>query len=103
MPVILKRPRALSDLAEIWDYIADDSEERADALVDTIDRKFQLLATQSKMGRVRDELVKGLRSFPVGRYIIFYRAISEGIEVVRVLHGSRDLDTIFHPDDDTST
>ncbi|MEN6437497.1 MAG: type II toxin-antitoxin system RelE/ParE family toxin [Syntrophobacter sp.] len=101
MPVILKRPRARSDLAEIWDYIADDSEARADAFVESIDQEFQLLATRPNMGRVRDELAKGLRSFPVGRYIIFYRPISEGIEVIRVLHGSRDLETVFRPDEDT--
>lgn len=103
MPVILKRPRARSDLAEIWDYIADDSEARADAFVESIDQEFQLLATRPNMGRVRDELAKGLRSFPVGRYIIFYRPISEGIEVIRVLHGSRDLETVFRPDEDIST
>lgn len=43
------------------------------------------------MGRLRGELATGLRSFPVGRYVIFYRALSNGIEIVRVLHGARDL------------
>ena len=43
MAVIIKRPRALSDLAEIWDYIADDSEARADAFVATIDAKQRRL------------------------------------------------------------
>nr|WP_245754608.1 type II toxin-antitoxin system RelE/ParE family toxin [Candidatus Accumulibacter aalborgensis] len=41
----------------------------------------------------------GLRSFPAGRYIIFYQQISEGIEIVRVLHSARDLNAIFDPDD----
>jgi len=41
MPIIVKRPKALSDLAQIWDYIADDSPERADAFLATIDAKFQ--------------------------------------------------------------
>ena len=100
MPVIIKRPRARSDLAEIWDYIADDSEARADAFIDTIDRKFQALAGRPNMGRQRDELAEGLRSFPVGRYVIFYRVLPDGIEVVRVLHGARDLDAVFHPDDE---
>ena len=43
MPIIVKRPKALGDLAEIWDYIADDSVERADAFITTIDAKFQTL------------------------------------------------------------
>ena len=41
MPVIVNRPRALLDVAEIWDYIADDSEVRANAFINTIDQKFK--------------------------------------------------------------
>ncbi len=96
MPVILKRPSALSDLVEIWEYIAEDSEARADAFVETIDRKFRALAENPGMGRTRDELAEGVRSFPVGRYIIFYRSLMDGIEVVRILHGARDLKPHFH-------
>jgi len=99
MPVIIKRPLARSDLSEIWDYIADDNETRADAFVDIIDQKFQALASYPNMGRSRDELEEGPRSFPVGRQVIFYRVIAEGVEIIRVLHGSRDLNAIFNPDD----
>jgi len=99
MPVIIKRPFARSDLTEIWDYIADDNETRADAFVDLIDQKFQELARHPNMGRARDELAEGLRSFPVGRHVIFYRVVPEGVEIVRILHGSRDLNAIFSPDD----
>jgi len=98
MPFIIQAPRAVSDLAEIWDYIADDSEGRADAFIDVVDRKIRALARRSQIGRTREELAEGLRSFPVGRYIIFYRTMPKGIEIVRVLHGARDLDTIFHED-----
>jgi toxin ParE1/3/4 len=98
MPVIVIRPRAQSDLAEIWNYIADADEMGADAFIDTIDLKFQALRERPNMGRARDELAEGLRSFPVGRYVIFYRILSEGIEIVRVLHGARDLAPIFLPD-----
>jgi toxin ParE1/3/4 len=99
MPVIIKLPRAKSDLVEIWDYIADDSEARADSFVDMIDEKLLALASNPGMGRAGDELAQGLRSFPVGRCVIFYRSISEGVEIVRVLHGSRDIDALFQPDD----
>ncbi len=99
MSIILKRPLARSDLSEIWDYIADDNEARADAFVDLIDQKIQALARQPNMGRARDELAEGLRSFPVGRHVIFYRVVPAGIEIVRILHGSRDLNAIFNPDD----
>lgn len=99
MPIIIKRPLARDDLSEIWDYIADDNERQADTFVDLIDQKFQELARHPNMGRSREELDEGLRSFPVGRYVIFYRIIPEGIEIIRVLHGSRDLNAIFAFDD----
>lgn len=50
---------------------------------------------QTGMGRRRDELAPGVQSFPFGRYIVFYRVVSDAIEVVRVLHGARDIETIF--------
>ncbi|MGH7840379.1 MAG: type II toxin-antitoxin system RelE/ParE family toxin [Candidatus Binataceae bacterium] len=96
MPRILKRPRALADLAEIWGFIADHSEARADAFIDTLDRKFRILGQKPKIGRSRDDLAPNLRSFPVGRYVIFYLPITGGIEIVRVLHGARDVPAFFH-------
>jgi toxin ParE1/3/4 len=47
------------------------------------------------MGRTRDELAAELRSFPVGRYVVFYMPLDDGVDVIRVLHGSRDIDAIF--------
>ena len=43
------------------------------------------------MGTARDNLGRGVRSFPVGNYLVLYRIIPDGIEVARVLHGARDL------------
>lgn len=64
MPRIEHRPRASDDIAEIWDFIAEDSLAQADAFVDRLDRKLQLLATQPLMGRARDELASGCAAFP---------------------------------------
>lgn len=50
------------------------------------------------MGRARPELATGVRSFPFGRYVIFYAPLDDGIDVVRVLHGARDIDGIFDGD-----
>lgn len=100
MPAIVKRPRAKTDLAEIWDYIADDSEARADDFVDRIDKKLHTLAQQPGLGRLRDELAADLRSFPIGRYVVFYRPLPRGVEIVRVLHSARDFNTDFFTDDD---
>ena len=98
MAEIMKLSHATDDLAEIWDYIADDSETQADLFIDTIDRKLQLLAEQPNLGRSRGELAENIRSFPIGRYVIFYVAMPSCIQVVRVLHGARDLAPIFEAD-----
>jgi toxin ParE1/3/4 len=96
--MIFKRPLAQQDLAEIWAYIADDNPGRADVFADLLDSKFRALARQPSMGRVRSELGADLRSFVVGRYVIFYLPLSNGIEIVRVIHGARDIEAIFQND-----
>lgn len=88
---VSKRPLALADLAEIWSFIADGSEANADRFLDKLDQKLHLLATQPQMGRARPELMAGLHSFPIARYVVFYLAQAGGIEVVRVLHSARDI------------
>ncbi len=88
-------PEARSDLDSIWDYIADDNIPAADGLLHKVHEKLRLLAEAPGVGRPRDELAPGLRSLPVGNYLLFYRVIREGIEVVRVLHGARNLPPLF--------
>ena len=67
MSVVFKRPLAAYDLAEIWSFIADDSEAAADRFLAEIESKLYLLATQPYMGRERKELMAGLRSFSLQR------------------------------------
>ena len=98
MSQVTRRPLAETDILEIWDYIADDSLAAADRWVDHLDEQFRVLATQPMMGRARDELAPGVRSFPFGRYVVFYVPLDDGIDVVRVLHGARDIDAVFNPD-----
>ncbi|MBI3923849.1 MAG: type II toxin-antitoxin system RelE/ParE family toxin [Armatimonadetes bacterium] len=87
--------QAVSDLTDIWAYIARDTIAAADRFVDRLYQQCQRLAEAPKTGRQRDELLPGLRSFPVGRYLLFYRVEEERVEVVRVLSGYRDLDSLF--------
>ena len=98
MPRVVRRPLAETDILEIWDYIAGDSLAAADRWVERLDEQFGLLAAQPKMGRPRDELAPGVRSFPVDRYTVFYVPLDDGIDVVRVLHGARDIDAVFNPE-----
>ena len=92
---VTRRPQAEADILEIWAYIAEGSIVEADNWVDKLDEKLALWATQPMMGRARDELVEGVRSFAFGRYVVFYQPLPDGIDVVRVLHGRRDIDANF--------
>ena len=95
MARITRRPLAAADILDVWDHIAEDSLDQADRWVDKLDEKFGILATQPLMGRAREELAADLRSFPFGRYVIFYMPVQDGIDVVRVLHSARDVDAAF--------
>jgi toxin ParE1/3/4 len=92
---VLRRPAAETDLIEIWVYIAEKNPAAADALLESINDTCVTLATAPLMGRTRDELLPGVRSFPVGHHVIFYQPIEDGIEVVRVLHGARDFPSVI--------
>lgn len=98
MPRVLRRPFAGADIADIWDYIAEDSVRRADAWVDRLDTRLRTLSIQPMIGRARDELAPGVRSLPFGRYVIFYQPLDDGIDVVRVLHAARDVRSQFGDD-----
>jgi toxin ParE1/3/4 len=99
MPSVVVRPRALADLAEIWAFIAQASVNHADRFARLIDHHLRALARQPHMGRSRPELSADLRSFSVGRYVVFYVPLLKGVEVVRVLHGARDIESILQEDD----
>lgn len=95
MPHVLKRPLAEIDLDDVWWYIAQDNPDAADRFLAKIDEQCHTLAQFPEMGVNRAELMPALRSFPVGNYLIFYLLIDDGIEVVRVLSGMRDIDALF--------
>lgn len=82
---------AQADLIGIGAYIAENSPRSAEALVQKLQDKAAQIAHRPQTCRPRDDLAPGLRSAPVGNYLIFFRIIEEGIEVIRVLHGARDL------------
>ena len=88
-----KRPQADIDLDSIWSYIAVDSVRAANEQVERIGEVFEMLVQNPLVGRERPELQRGLRSFPVGSYLVFYLPLSDGIEVVRVMSGRQDIDT----------
>lgn len=86
------------ELDDIWYYVARESGsiEIADRLIDSITDRFFLLAIHPYVGRLREDLRPGLRSFPVGQYVIIYRIEDADVLILHVLHGHRDVQRIFH-------
>jgi toxin ParE1/3/4 len=97
MPKITRSRRAKADVLSIGRNIAEQSQSRATAFrfLDRIDDKIKFLARHPLAGEARPDLAADVRVFPVGNYVIFYRPVDEGIEVLRVLHGARDIPRIF--------
>lgn len=92
---VIYTPQAKQDINEIWDYYAPDNEEYAARLLRSIDDKCKLLASFPAMGREQNSLIIGLRSFTLGNFSIYYMTLEEGVEVLRVLHGARDVAAAF--------
>ena len=84
-------PQVDRDLDSIWNYIAVDNIRAADRLLDRIGDVFAMLVQTPLAGRERPEVGRGLRSFAVGNYVIFYTARSYGVEIVRVMNGRQDI------------
>ncbi len=83
---------AAEDLESIWDYISLDSPSAADRLIKHLLAEIVTIGANPGVGRTRDELQPGLRSWPSGNYIIYYR-VDHGIaQILRVLHGARSYE-----------
>ena len=96
MAQILFTPLAAEDLREIWVYLAENSDsETANKFLSAIKKKCETVSEFPEIGRVRHEYLVNLRSFPFGKYIIFYLPLEQGIEVLRIVHGSRDVQQVF--------
>jgi toxin ParE1/3/4 len=88
--------KSVQDEFDIALYIARDNPPAGRQLLKLIDNQLQLLAEFPGMGQARDDLLPGLRSYPIKRtYLLMYRPVEGGIELVRVLHGMRNLDEEF--------
>jgi toxin ParE1/3/4 len=98
------------DLADIFVYLGRSRVSSAHRFLREAEATFQRLVVNPGMGpryEPEDPLFEGVRFFPVSRfkkYLVFYRPIEGGIEVLRVLHGARDIQGLlaegFGPPDD---
>ena len=97
-PQVLKTPAAVEDLVEQAVYLAKRSPSIGERFLDAVEVSCELLRRSPELGgsyagisgRLQDLRVKGFE-----QHLIFYRQIPAGIEVIRVLHGARDIGTIL--------
>jgi toxin ParE1/3/4 len=86
---------ARRDLLEMLEFIARDKPRAALSHVERLEKECSRLASNSELGTARDDLLPRMRAWSVGKHVIFYRPTTNGIEVVRIVHGSRDLEGLF--------
>lgn len=101
---IIIRDEARFDVIDIAYHIAEDSLASADRFAEAIDAAYKQLAAMPGMGALRDynnPKLKGLRMWPVPgfrNHLIFYLASDDKLEIVRVVHGAQDLESLFAPE-----
>src|SRR5579862_1286482 len=92
--VVLK-PRARADLDDIWFHVAMENPIAADRLIDRIVTRSQRLADHPKLGSARPEIAPEARALVIGDYLALYRVDGSVAEIVRVIHGARQLKELF--------
>jgi toxin ParE1/3/4 len=83
--------RAREDLLDIWLYIAPQNRAAADRVYDRIEESCRLLRDHPERGPARPEVAEGARAIAIERWLAFYRLVEDGVQVVRIIDGARDL------------
>jgi plasmid stabilization system protein ParE len=99
MSQFLLSPAAKSDLIEIWDYYATEvgDPDLADRMRDEIFDGIRAIARSPGIGHFRGDLAnEPLRFWRVRNYLIIYRSEARPIQVVRILHGVRDVQAVLN-------
>lgn len=89
---IARNARAEADLIAIWLHIARDNEAAADRLLDRFEARWQQLASFPSSGAPRDDIAPGIRHLVIGEYLTLYRVAGDAIQILRVLHGHRNIE-----------
>jgi toxin ParE1/3/4 len=97
-PALVWSTDAEADLFEIWNYLSRESSHAiADTRLRLIDECANRLRDWPYLSRTRDELLPGMRSVVVESHLIFFQVSATTVDIVRVVHGNRDIDAIFRP------
>ncbi len=101
MPRVERKPEAVADLVEIGERIAEGSQRAANRFMEAAEKAAELLAEFPDLVGISESenpALHGVRLWPIKRFrrsLILYRPLEDGIEVVRVVYGSHDLETLF--------
>lgn len=93
MKITIRRA-ALEDLRNICDFLDTTSDSAATRFLDAVDDELSLLAVHPFLGRKRHFKTKGIRSWRIRRFenfLMFYAVHTKSIEVIRILHGAREV------------
>lgn len=89
-------PRADQDIGDIWDYIAADNIDAADRVLTALEKAIYRLAKTPGVGHLREDLAdRRHRFFLVYSYLIVYRFETKPLQIIRVLHAARDVQSIL--------
>jgi toxin ParE1/3/4 len=101
---VVKHPAALQDLVAIADFLGRDSLRVADRFLAMAEATFERLSRMPGIGEpfhVRDPRLAGVRRTPIARfrrYVVYYRPVAGGVEVLRVIHGARNIKDVLGPE-----
>ena len=101
MPKLILDPCVEEELWGIWHSIAQDNPDAATRVIDAAYETFQTLAANPGLGRLRrfrNPRLRDVRSWRISgfeNYLIFYRAIADGIQLNHVYHGARDIEALL--------
>ena len=92
-------PQAVSDLLEIWTFIAQDNPEAADRVEEAVFKACDLLADSPLAGSVRKDMTPLPLRFwvvhPYSKYLVVYDPEKKPLQLIRILHGARNLPSIL--------
>jgi toxin ParE1/3/4 len=95
MARVIRSEQAQQDLEGILDYLDRQSAEAADRFANKFDQACDLHAKHPQIGANSEEYAPNLRHFSVWNYTIFYRPIEDGVELIRIIHGARNIPKLF--------
>jgi toxin ParE1/3/4 len=88
---VRRAEQAERDLIEIWTYIAEENAGAADRLVAEFEKQSRTLADLPYRGKARPDIAADARCLVVGNYLILYHVVGDEVEIVRYVHGRRNL------------